>query len=180
MTEMFAFLLFACHATERPTTPEVTPPGAVLLQPVATARTSSATVPGPPAGCVAKFFVRVPKSACPDDTDPWLIRGEVSGAAAGATCHLSCSSREKHAQWAMFVPTPGFRGDLTCVVEGVEPFTFVVGDPASGFSDAAGATWLSSFGGDSYLWDMRADIEYITAKGCPSGQPSRGTASAQK
>ncbi len=170
-----AFLLLALVACAKQVPPEA-PDAPEKLLPIATERTASASVPGPPEGCVAKFFVRAERAACPAPENPptGAFPGEVSeGAPEGTTCWLSCRSDHGWATWAMAVPEAGFRGRLTCRVEGGAQMTFDVVDPSQGFSRSAAATWLTQIGGDGYAMDMRSGRTFITAKACPAGQPSR-------
>lgn len=153
------------------------PPGApITLEPIATEQTGAARVPGAPAGCVARFFVRVARAACPSaaTTPTDVYKGQLAaGAPPGATCGLSCMGKGDFASFGLVMPDPGFRGDVTCEIPDGGTMTFTVGDPEAGFSDSAGARWLSRIGGDGYALDMCTGTTYVTANACPEGEPTR-------
>ena len=156
------------------------PPGAHRrLVPEATELAGSARVPGAPGTCVAKFFVRGTRESCPAHPGP--SAGNVTGVAtstvpaAGTTCWLSCDRDEESATWALSVPIPTFRGEVTCTVEGGGKMQFEVVDPAAGFSASSGAAWLTQIGGDGYAIDYCTGKSYVIEMACPLGQPTRGT-----
>ncbi len=173
-------------------------PAHEVLRPVGLHRDGDARVPGPPAPCVAKAQVYIPWSVCkaigaPATGDlPHRLEGYAKAdppLPPGTRCALACLPDARLASWSYLLPTPAYRGRVTCPISQRLVGSLVVGPPDAAPTDGATVQWQTDLSVTTYLLDDPALLEATASEvpmlvfeatrtvdpsvSCPAGQPTR-------
>ncbi|MFT7520143.1 MAG: hypothetical protein ACI9MC_002287 [Kiritimatiellia bacterium] len=167
----------------------------VIPLPTGLEKGDRSVAPGPPETCVSKVQVFVPWRVC----KPWS-GGFVQGLAATRFdgrlkaapplgvqgCALVCSPDAKIANWSFVVPSPRYRGTLTCLV-GRLGHTLQIGESSVPLSAGVTTQWQLNVSSTEYVVDDEQAIQgtpesmrkliFETRREvsgdnvCPAGQP---------
>ena len=159
------------------------------------ARGDRSHAPGPPEPCVSKVQVYVPWKVCkawsggfhadrPTTRFDGRLRADPPLQAIG--CALVCTPEARIANWSFVVPSPRYRGELTCTV-GRLAHHVTIHDVDGGLSDGVTTQWQLDLTSTEYVVDDEAAIEGTPEamrklvfearrevsgdNACPAGQP---------
>ena len=158
---------------------------------------ATAVVPGPTLDCVAKVQVFVPWKICRAmgsrvEDGPRRYEAYPTGSPAlphGGSCAFVCPPAAKLASWSFLVPTPGYRGTVTCPVSRDLQLSVTLAEGPLAPTDGATVHWQTDFGETVYTLTDPAfmegrpeDFERLIFEAerrldgenaCPAGQPRR-------
>jgi hypothetical protein len=138
-----------------------------VTRPVGIHRGADATLPGAPHPCVAKAQVFVPWSVCRSagaSSSAFAQAVRFDGVTAttpvlpGGACGLSCAPEDKLANWSFLLPSPGWRGTISCTV-GRNTVKLTIAAPDAGATDGTTIQWQSDLSVTEYIVDPSSLID---------------------